>query len=133
MDPDILTLNSPAGWRRRLRLEPTARSLNEPSKALTGKQPELDRPMRWRETNNCEIYATRSGPQPQLRNNGACSFSRRYFSASRNGHDGARRDFGPGKSQKHLQDGKRKFAVEVVFGDPEPSPTIFHRGKDIRW
>src|ERR1700733_13467155 len=61
------------------------------------------------------------------------SYAPKKYSASRNGHDGTRRDFRPCKSQKNLQDGKGQFAVEVVFGNPEPGPTILHRGKDIRW
>ena len=60
--------------------------------------------------------------------------SRRHsYSASRNGHDRTRRVFCPCKSQKNLQDGKGQFAVEVIFGNPEPSLVILHRGKDIRW
>ena len=58
---------------------------------------------------------------------------RHSYSASRNGHDRTRRDFRPCKSQKNLHDGKGQFAVEVVFGNPEPGPAILHRGKDIRW
>src|ERR1700761_7715034 len=61
-------------------------------------------------------------------------FPRRHsYSASRNGHDRTRRSFRPCKSQKNLHDGKGQFAVEVVFGNPEPSPVILHGGKDIRW
>src|ERR1700730_6404598 len=51
----------------------------------------------------------------------------------RNGHDCTRRVFRPCKSQKNLQDSKGQFAVEVIFGNPEPSLVILHRGKDIRW
>jgi hypothetical protein len=50
-----------------------------------------------------------------------------------NGHDGARRDFRPCKSQKNLKDGKGQFAIEVVFGNPEPAPAVPRRGKDILW
>src|SRR6201995_1787691 len=61
-------------------------------------------------------------------------FSRRHsYSAIRNGHDRTRRVFRPCKIQKNLHDGKGQFAVEVIFGNPEPSPMILHRGKDIRW
>ena len=46
-------------------------------------------------------------------------------------HDGARRDFRPCKSQKNLKDGKGQFAIEIVFGNPEPALAILRRGKDI--
>ena len=55
------------------------------------------------------------------------------YSAGWNGHYGTRRGLGPCKSQKNLHDGKGQFAVEVIFGNPEPGPVILHRGKDIRW
>ena len=62
------------------------------------------------------------------------SFSCRLFdSACRNGHDSARRDFRPYKGEKNLQYGKGQFAVEVVLSNPEPSPEILYRGKDILW
>src|SRR5271154_1037491 len=65
---------------------------------------------------------------------GRRGFSCRHsYSAGWNGHYGTRRGFRPCKSQKNLQDGKGQFAVEVVFGNPEPGPVILHRGKDIRW
>ena len=59
--------------------------------------------------------------------------ARMSYSVSGDSHDGARRNFRPCKSQENLKDGKGQFAIEVVFGNPEPAPAILRRGKDIGW
>jgi DNA invertase Pin-like site-specific DNA recombinase len=47
--------------------------------------------------------------------------------------DGARRDFRPCKCQKNLKDGKGQFAIEVVFGNPEPALALGQvAGRDHR-